>query len=139
MNDEQIKHMVNRFLGWRLPENFRPDNGISYARPNYHPSVDATPTGTNLFDATQATAMVRHMLDGLPGVDAVGAAEAEVGRYVYRRIEALMDAKPGTPEAAELTYLTTIAEAVEEYGEDACGGTDLASAAKATAPISEGE
>jgi hypothetical protein len=66
MNAEQIKHMVDRFLGWRLPENFAPDNGISYTRPNYHPTVDATPTGTNLFDAAQATAMVRHMLEGLP-------------------------------------------------------------------------
>jgi hypothetical protein len=28
MTDEQIKHMVNRFLGWRLPENFQPDAGI---------------------------------------------------------------------------------------------------------------
>ena len=30
MNDEQIKHMVDRFLGWRLPEHFRPDAGISF-------------------------------------------------------------------------------------------------------------
>lgn len=44
----------------------------------------------------------------------VGAAEAEVGRYVYRRIERLMDAKPGTVEGAELCYLAEIAEGVEE-------------------------
>lgn len=25
MTDDQIKHMVNRFLGWKLPENFNPD------------------------------------------------------------------------------------------------------------------
>lgn len=66
MTNEQIKHMVDRFLGWRLPENFNPDAGISYVRPNYAPSVDATPTGTNLFDATQAEAMVRYLIDGLP-------------------------------------------------------------------------
>jgi hypothetical protein len=41
-----------------------PDNGISYARPNYAPSVDATPYGTNLFSATQARAMVQYMLEG---------------------------------------------------------------------------
>lgn len=58
--------------------------------------------------------------------DTVGAAEAEVGRYVYRRIEALMDAKPGTPEAAELDYLAKVAESVEEYGEEACQGHALA-------------
>lgn len=67
MTEAQIKHMVDRFLGWRLPlETWRPDGGISYTRPNYHPSVDATPNGTNLFDADQATAMVRYMIEGLP-------------------------------------------------------------------------
>lgn len=66
MTEEQIKHMANRFLQWRLPEDFSPAAGISYHRPNYHPSVDATPHGTNLFDAEQAEAMVRFMSDGLP-------------------------------------------------------------------------
>lgn len=56
----------------------------------------------------------------------VGAAEAELGRYIYRRIEALMDAKPETPGAAELVYLAKIAESVEEYGEEACAGSTLA-------------
>ena len=64
MTNEQIKHMVDRFLNWKLPKTFNPDNGISYSRPNYHPNVDAT----NLFDAVQADAMVRHMLEGLPPV-----------------------------------------------------------------------
>ena len=58
--------------------------------------------------------------------DAVGAAEAEVGRYVYRRIEALMDAAPGTADGAELTYLSAIAESVEEYGEEHCQGHPVA-------------
>lgn len=66
MNDAQISHMLDRFLAWRLPNDFRPDNGISYARPNYAPNVDATPTGTNLFDAAQALAMIRHMVEGMP-------------------------------------------------------------------------
>ena len=67
MNDAQIKHMVDRFLMWRLPKPWNPDNGISYARPNYaHPPADHDwPTGTNLFDATQAEVMVRHMVEGL--------------------------------------------------------------------------
>jgi hypothetical protein len=38
--------------------------------------------------------------------DAIGCAERDVGRYVYARIEALMDAKPGTPQEAELRYLS---------------------------------
>ena len=66
MTDEQIKFMTDRFLSWYLPKDFNPDNGISYTRPNYAPEVDATPSGTNLFSATQADAMVRYMIDGLP-------------------------------------------------------------------------
>lgn len=65
MNDAQITHMLDRFLAWRLPKDFRPDNGISYKRPNYSPDVDATPTGTNLFDAEQARTMIRHMVEGM--------------------------------------------------------------------------
>lgn len=69
MNDDQIKHMVERFLAWRLPANFNPDNGIGVERPNYGPNVQWEPLGTNLFDYTQAEAMVRHMLEGLPPLD----------------------------------------------------------------------
>ena len=66
MTEDQIKYMVNRFLGWRLPKDFNPDAGISYVRPNHHPSVDATPYGTNLFNADQAEAMVRFMIESMP-------------------------------------------------------------------------
>lgn len=69
MTDEQIKHMVDRFLMWKLPESFRPDGGISFEpyRAVFvpHPQKNE-PIGTNLFDATQADAMVRHMLEDLP-------------------------------------------------------------------------
>lgn len=68
MTEDQIKHMANRFLGWKLPENFNPDAGISFT-PDFnvgtaHP-MKHQPSGTNLFDATQAEAMVRHMVEGL--------------------------------------------------------------------------
>lgn len=66
MTEEQIKHMVDRFLSWKLPANFQPDGGITAKRPNYAPGVPWEPSGTNLLDGTQADAMVRHMLDGLP-------------------------------------------------------------------------
>lgn len=66
MNTDQLKHMVDRFLGWRLPQDFNPDAGISYERPNYAAGVDATPTGTNLFTWPQAAEMVAHMTEGLP-------------------------------------------------------------------------
>ena len=69
VTDAQIKHMVDRFLNWRLPEPWAPDNGVSYTRPNYaHAPADHDwPMGTNLFDADQAETMVRHMIEGLPG------------------------------------------------------------------------
>lgn len=64
-----LKRMVDRFLSWKLPENFRPDAGISF-EPRYNvdnihgwPEGKHEPTGTNLFDATQAEAMVRHMAE----------------------------------------------------------------------------
>lgn len=75
MTDDQIKHMVNRFLCWKLPENFNPDGGISFkaafnentAHPMRH-----EPSGTNLFGWNQAEAMVHHMIEGMPGAVAVG-------------------------------------------------------------------
>lgn len=69
MNDAQVKHMVARFLTWRLPENFCPDAGISFkAEFNEHTAwpMKHEPIGTNLFDATQAEAMIRHLIEGLP-------------------------------------------------------------------------
>lgn len=68
MNDEQIKHMVNRFLAWKLPADFGPDNGISFdpvSNPGASYESRREPVGTNLLTATQAEAMVRHMVDGL--------------------------------------------------------------------------
>ena len=70
MSDEQIKYMVDRFLGWRLPENFNPDGGISF-KPTFNEGfsfgpMKNEPTGTNLFDVTQAEAMIRYLVDGLP-------------------------------------------------------------------------
>lgn len=69
MNDAQIKHMVDRFLNWRLPENFSPDGGISFeplGNKGTPHEYTREPSGTNLLDAAQAEAMVRHMTEGMP-------------------------------------------------------------------------
>lgn len=66
--DEQIKHMVDRFLMWRLPEHFSPDGGISFdpiGNKGTPHEYRRNPIGTNLFDATQAEAMVRHLIGDL--------------------------------------------------------------------------
>lgn len=70
LSGDQIKHMVNRFLGWKLPENFHPDCGINFdadAAKKLNPRNGRyEPNGTNLLDYAQAMAMVRHMIEGLP-------------------------------------------------------------------------
>lgn len=69
MSDEQIKYMVERFLGWKLPEDFNPDDGISFKRFfNEHlpTPMKHEPIGTNLFNYDQARAMVRYMIEGMP-------------------------------------------------------------------------
>lgn len=59
VKEEQIKRMVSRFLSWKLPEDFGPDGGIKFD-PAYRSPHG--PSGTNLFNAVQAEAMVRHLL-----------------------------------------------------------------------------
>ena len=70
MTENQIKHMVQRFLGWQLPENFAPDGGVSFERfgnKGTPHEYKREPSGTNLLDAVQAEAMVRHMVAGIEG------------------------------------------------------------------------
>ena len=69
MTEDQIKHMVDRFLDWRLPEKFSPDCGITFepfGNKGTPHKYKREPSGTNLFDATQADAMVRYMIEGMP-------------------------------------------------------------------------
>lgn len=64
-----INEMVDRFLRWELPRDFCPDGGIEFTEPKeLYPRIkDANdnhwPTGTNLFDATQAEIMIRYLLN----------------------------------------------------------------------------
>lgn len=63
--DEHIKTMVDRFLQWKLPHDFNPDGGITFDpisnRGNQY-EARREPVGTNLLTATQAEAMIRHLL-----------------------------------------------------------------------------
>ena len=69
MTEAQIKHMVSRFLAWKLPANFNPDGGVVFSpvgnagTPHEYRNE---PSGTNLLDAVQAEAMIRYILEGLP-------------------------------------------------------------------------
>lgn len=56
--------MVNRFLCWKLPQDFAPDCGISFdgRKPDQWNADKGWPIGTNLLTATQAKAMLEHVL-----------------------------------------------------------------------------
>lgn len=69
MTEEQIEHMANRFLNWKLPDNFNPDGGVSFEKIGSKGTpheFKREPTGTNLWGWSDAVDMVRHMIDGLP-------------------------------------------------------------------------
>lgn len=75
---EQIKHMVDRFLSWRLPEDFSPDAGITFKREfneNTPFQMKHEPSGTNLLNANQAEAMIRHLLHDTPSPQPGAAIE----------------------------------------------------------------
>lgn len=69
-----VSAMVNRFLGWKLPQDFAPDCGISF-KPLGHPN--GWPVGTNLFTADQAKAMFEHCRAATerPAIPAQGQSE----------------------------------------------------------------
>lgn len=77
-----IQAMVNRFLSWELPEDFSPDGGIGFVRTAERRHAL---TGTNLLNAQQAEAMIRHLLYPSPAelLDLIG----ELGRAVFNLID----------------------------------------------------
>lgn len=82
--DNLVSHMVQRFLGWRLPENFGPDCGIKFERlSNVGTEWERQnePTGTNLLDAEQAKAMFAYCIEG---------HDAEEDYYVIQRLSNLL-------------------------------------------------
>lgn len=65
-NDALAQHLTDRFLGWKLPDDFHPDCGIqfdAFAAKKLDPrNAKYEPVGTNLFTATQAKAMFLQLL-----------------------------------------------------------------------------
>lgn len=87
--EEAINQMVNRFLGWKLPENFMPDGSISfepelnkeYLAKQGKPPMRNEPSGTNLFDAIQAKEMIRYILGS-----SFKEAEQRVAREIFTEL-----------------------------------------------------
>ncbi len=78
--DSQIKEMVNRFLGWKLPKGFAPDCGISFKREGdyEHPVYGKhkyEPIGTNLLTAEQATEMFKYCVEGWQAARSLAGTE----------------------------------------------------------------
>jgi hypothetical protein len=70
---QPVDAVVDRFLCWKLPEDFNPDGGVSFS-PSKRLTPDdlSWPVGTNLFTADQAKQMFLHCLsnaaDNVAGV-----------------------------------------------------------------------
>lgn len=64
MTKPLIDQAVDRFLGWKLPEDFHPDAGISF-KPFFNEGtpyqMKHNPIGTNLLHAGQAKAMLEYV------------------------------------------------------------------------------
>ena len=105
MTEAQIKHMVDRFLNWKLPENFNPDAGISF-KPHYNDGTARhQPVGTNLFNYEQAEAMVRHMIEAMPSPAKVDEGMVSVSRDYLEKLKA----RAGEPSETEIAALKKIA------------------------------
>lgn len=117
MNNEQIHHMVNRFLSWKLPDDFRPDGGVTFT-PSYAEEPMRSrhwPIGTNIFSALQAAIMVRHMLEGLPNVEEAQAlAETAADEHVRRLVVA---AREAWEDATDAEALQRLDKALEPFAE----------------------
>lgn len=61
-----IDSMVNRFLGWRLPQHFYPDCYVSFDREKASQSPHGWPSGTNLLTAEQARKMFEYVIASTP-------------------------------------------------------------------------
>lgn len=58
---KQMDAIVNRFLGWKLPETFGPDCYVSFDREKAKAN-NGWPIGTNLLTADEAQQMFQHAL-----------------------------------------------------------------------------
>jgi hypothetical protein len=122
----QIKGMVDRFLGWKLPENFNPDGGISFqktANENTLHERKNEPTGTNLLDASQAEEMIRYMLYGLASPHA--PAQEQLGRDRTDEWESRMDAQKQA------------AQPIEQSAGNNSSGAEQINVPQCTAPVQQ--
>ena len=81
---ELIGQAVDRFLRWKLPEDFAPDGGISFD-PHRLGSPRLSPAGTNLLNAIQVEAMLEHV--AAPILARVAELEAQTPSALKAKIK----------------------------------------------------
>lgn len=100
------------------------EHGFGRTWSDFHPTNAYDTDQGDLIEYARAACgfILARLRSPAPPEDAAGAAARQVGEFIYERISKLIDAKPGTPEEAELQYLAIIVSYVEEY--DARGDQD---------------
>lgn len=101
-----VNRMVDRFLGWKLPEDFGPDAGISFDRS--YSAKWGMPVGTNLLTADQAKAMFEYCLAYLSPADAapvdakpvIKQEMAEISAQTRAELQRIFDTPSNPVEAA---------------------------------------
>lgn len=78
--EEIIKKATSRFLGWKLPDTFNPDGGISY---DHRGDV----IGTHLFTAQEAELMVRYILEDSTLVELIKDARKQLLDEIMEEID----------------------------------------------------
>ncbi|KER37251.1 hypothetical protein AL00_06140 [Sphingobium indicum F2] len=108
MTEDQIKHMAERFLGWKLPPDFSPDGGISFnaiGNPDTQYEYRHEPVGTNLLNYEQALAMVRYLAEGLPIPQSASLSHDAEGESATVSREANWDEEGHTADAIRDAFL----------------------------------
>lgn len=110
-----INAMVNKFLGWKLPDDFSPDCSISFREKLIFGNHIFKPTGTNLFTATQAKAMFEFVAGEVIAELLLATnddkKDADVVAYI-KHLEALVEFE------TEEEFMCNIRDAIRELKND---------------------
>jgi hypothetical protein len=104
-----VKQAVDRFLGWKLPLTFSPDNGIEFHKPDH---LQFWPIGTNLFTADQAREMFEYCIAPSPALPAT--ASPAQGEALSQQLSELREAMLEARQAHCLSQHRRVGEIIEE-------------------------
>jgi hypothetical protein len=97
LDKKLLDAMVNRFLGWRLPDTFGPDCFVSFDRERAKAN-GSWPIGTNLLTADEARAMLEYVLDAtfIPEWSLLEATQASLREHwaIIKELRAQLAAAP---------------------------------------------